>query len=165
VRSLSGALIVVVVTALTSSVSAAELGRLFFSPAERAALEQARRAQGDDETTLEGLGEVVEVPSGGAEMEVAASERIRVNGYVSRSGGPETVWLNGLDSHQGNLAEIGIDANRIRLEGARVRVPAGIEAGGVLLKPGQSFDPASGDVLDAYERDRSPLDGGFEVQN
>ena len=163
--SLPGALIVVAVTALASPVYPAELGRLFFSPAERAALEQARRTQGDNESPLDASREVTDVPSEDAPLAVAAGERIRVNGYVVRSSGTQTVWLNGLDSYQGNLAEIGIDANRIRLEGPRVRVPLGIEAGAVLLKPGQSFDPASHEILDAYERERSPLEGGFEVQN
>ena len=76
---------------------------------------------------------------------------VRVDGYVSRSGGPQTVWVNGTDSYQGNLGEHGIDPARVRVESRQVRVPLASSPQDVLLKPGQIFQPETSQVIDTYE--------------
>ena len=116
-------------------VQAAELGRLFLTPQERAALDRARRAviepvpeQIVDEPRLTDIGVDDEVPE--------AAAPITVDGYVSRSGGPATVWVNGTDTFQGDLTEFGIDAQRVEVESSRVRLPIDGGEAPVLLKPG-----------------------------
>src|SRR3954470_17631325 len=56
-----------------------EVGRLFFTPEQRASLDARRKAR---------------VPDKPAAAAVAAPVT-RVDGYVSRSSGPSTVWING----------------------------------------------------------------------
>ena len=136
-------------------IQAAELGRLFLTPAERAALDRARHAvkepapeQTVDEPRLTDVGLEDEVPE--------AKAPITVDGYVSRSGGPATVWVNGTDTFQGDLTEFGIDAQRVEIESSRVRLPIDGGEAPVLLKPGQSFDPGSNAISDVYERRESP---------
>ncbi len=61
---------------LMPSAQANELGRLFFTPAERNQLEQAVKVR--------------QAESGGGEQSV-----ITVNGVIQRSDGSRTVWVNG----------------------------------------------------------------------
>lgn len=56
--------------------AADELGRLFHSPAERTALDAARRADRQRPTA-------------------SAPAQVRIDGYVQGSGGHGTVWVNG----------------------------------------------------------------------
>jgi hypothetical protein len=130
-------------------VPAAELGRLFLAPAERAALDRARHAEPAP------VAAAVEEDPGITDIVIdetpAAVEPITVNGYVTRSGGPPTAWVNGTDTFQGDLSEIGIDSRRVRVEAAGVRLPVATTSGPVVLKPGQSFDPGSEAISDVYE--------------
>jgi len=80
---------------------------------------------------------------------------VTVDGYVRRSGGPSTVWVNGTDSYQGNLAEQGVDVRGLEVDETRVRLPRRGVDEPLLLKPGQTFDPATARISEAYER-RAP---------
>jgi hypothetical protein len=65
--------------ALAAGAAAAEpppLGRLFFTPEQRATLESLRLAP--------------------ATATATATDRVRVDGIIQRSGGPATVWINGV---------------------------------------------------------------------
>lgn len=104
-----------------SCAQAQELGRLFFTPEERAALDARRRARLPDKPTA---------------APAAASPVTRVDGFVRRSDGPSTVWVNGAASDE---AVPGSDA--------RVSVPVG-ERARVRLKPGQTLDRGTGEVRD-----------------
>ena len=117
--------------------SAEELGRLFFTPEQRAALDARRKAR---------------VPDKPAAAPVVASPTTRVDGYVKRSGGPSTVWLNSEP-----LTEQGADAPRIRGgRDSRVDVPVGEDGARVPMKPGQVVNRETGEVRDAL--------GGAEIQ-
>ena len=138
-----------------TDVATAELGRLFLSPAERDALDRARYAApvAAAETDLV-AGDLLSAEvddSAGAENRLPQPV-VTVDGYVSRSTGPSTVWVNGTDSHQGNFAEFGLDARGLRVEQARVRVPRRDGETPLLLKPGESFDPETAAISDAYQR-------------
>ena len=122
----------------------AELGRLFLSPSQRTAIDDARRS----------FNREPEQPSTGPREDASAeqpsavelsSETVTVNGYVSRSAGAPTVWVNGHDGAPGKLSPSARD-------GQRVDVPLANGAGQVALKPGQSFDSGSRQVSDAYEQ-------------
>jgi hypothetical protein len=74
-----------------------------------------------------------------------ASPTTRVDGYVRRSEGPSTVWVNGE-----SLGVDGRDAPRIergQREG-RVSVPVGDSSVRFSLKPGQTVDRGTGEVRD-----------------
>lgn len=109
---------------------AQELGRLFFTPDQRAALDARRRARVPDK------------PAAAA----AASPTTRLDGYVKRSDGPNTVWVNGE-----GLLETSPEAPRIgatRRDDGRVSVPVGDSGARVGLKPGETLDRGSGEVRD-----------------
>jgi hypothetical protein len=110
--------------------SAQELGRLFFTPEQRAALDARRRARMPDAPAIA----------------VVASPTTRIDGFVRRSGGPSTVWVNGAA-----LGEGGPEGARL-VQGAgdhaRISVPAGDGGVRFSLKPGQVLDRGNGEVRD-----------------
>ena len=122
-----------------------DLGRLFSAPAERAAIDAAREARRAPAAPLDAAEfEAVDHASPATAPEVEPTpEAVTVNGYVARSAGPATVWVNGSDAASGRLTPP-------RDDGRRVQVPLG--GGQVTLKPGQSFDPGTRRVSDAYEQ-------------
>ncbi|MGE0859562.1 MAG: hypothetical protein AB7I01_16290 [Gammaproteobacteria bacterium] len=131
--------------AVIGAAPAAELGRLFLTPAERQAIDAALAArhpplgaapppQVSAVSDTEGAPGTPPAPTQGP---------VTVNGYVARSAGAPTVWVNGSDAAAGRLSPP-------RADGRRVAVPLG--TGQVSLKPGQSFDPDTRRVSDAYEQ-------------
>lgn len=105
---------------LVQGVEAQEIGRLFLTPEQRAALDARRRAR---------------VPDKPAAAPAVASPVTRVDGYVRRSGGPPTVWINGE-----SVTDTAPD-------GGRVPVDAG-DGSRARLKPGESVDRGTGAVRD-----------------
>ncbi len=128
----------------------AEVGRLFFTPAERAALERARR-QVQEAPTVEPEPAPSQPP---IVSEMPSQEElpvITVDGYVKRSGGEATVWVNGENSYAGGPADGPIDPRAARIRGQRIAIVPGGAHPPVLLKPGQSYDPRSATTADLYE--------------
>jgi hypothetical protein len=107
----------------TASVSQ-EVGRLFFTPEQRAALDARRKAR---------------VPDKPAAV-VVASPTTKLDGYVKRSGGPSTVWVNGEP-----LPEGAGDAPRI---GPRVSISVGEGGRRAALRPGEVLDRGTGEIRD-----------------
>lgn len=124
--------------------NAAELGRLFLGADERAAIDAARLGSAE----MRQAGAKAQAETGAAVSETtlppAPAMPVTVNGYIARSAGAPTVWVNGSDMAPGTLSPPARD-------GRRVRVPLSDGAGQVALKPGQSFDPGSREVSDAYQ--------------
>ena len=109
---------------------AQELGRLFLTPEQRASLDARRKARVPDKPAAA----------------VVASPVTRVDGYVKRSAGPPTVWVNGE-----SLPEQAPEAPRIdapRDGEGRVSISVGEGGNRVQLKPGETLDRGSGEVRD-----------------
>jgi hypothetical protein len=106
----------------TPASHAQQIGRLFFTPEQRAALDAQRKAR---------------VPDRPVATPVVASPVTRIDGFVQRSQGPPTVWVNGTTVDE---AVPGRDA--------RVSVPLGDGRARVRLKPGQTLDRGTGEVHD-----------------
>ena len=122
-------LLVAASIALVPVARAQELGRLFFTPDQRAALDARRKARSPDKPAA-----------------TVVSPTTRLDGYVQRSGGPSTVWVNG----EGQL-ETSPDAPRIgatRRDDGRVSVPVGESGARVGMKPGETLDRGTGEVRD-----------------
>jgi len=118
--------------------SAQELGRLFFTPEQRAALDVRRRARVPDKPAAQ----------------TVVSPTTRLDGYVKRSDGPSTVWVNGE-----GLLETAPEAPRIgatRRDDGRVSVTVGESGARVGLKPGELLDRGTGEVRDGL--------GGGEIR-
>ena len=119
---------------------AQELGRLFFTPDQRAALDARRRARVPDKPAAA----------------VIASPTTRLDGYVKRSAGPSTVWVNGE-----SLLETSPEAPRIgasRRDDGRVSIGVGDSGVRIGLRPGETLDRGSGEVRDLIG------DGRIEVR-
>jgi hypothetical protein len=110
--------------------AAEELGRLFFTPDQRQALDARRKAR---------------VPDKPAAATVA-SPTLRLDGYVKRPDGRSTVWVNGESLGEGSQP----DAPRIGSgsRDSRVSVNVGDSPSRVELKPGEVLDRGNGEVRD-----------------
>ena len=124
-RALAGFALVLAV----QGACAQELGRLFFTPEQRATLDARRKARVPDTQAVA----------------VVASPTTRVDGFVRRSDGPATVWVNGEP-----LGVEGPDGPRISRRGNDERVSISVGDGSVRfsLKPGQVLDRGNGEVSD-----------------
>lgn len=112
-----------------SPCAAQELGRLFFTPEQRDALDARRRARLPDRPNV-----------------VVASPTTRIDGYVKRSGGKSTVWVDGEALPEGTQPE-GLRLRRGD-DPSRVTVVVGESGRRIDLRVGQSVDRASGEVKD-----------------
>jgi hypothetical protein len=116
------------------------LGRLFFTPAERAVLEEARRKNIRAEIQA----------AEKAKPERAPVRNVTVTGLVRRSDGESTVWVNGNPT------------DGAAVDGLKVRVTAGQQAAVIVhepergrtvrLKVGQRADILTGRVEEGYQR-------------
>jgi hypothetical protein len=114
-----------------SAVQAQELGRLFFTPEQRAALDARRKAR---------------VPDKPAAAVVVASPTTRVDGFVRRSQGPSTVFVNGEPLTTDAQAD---SPHIVRDRGEpKVSLPGGEAAARFTLRPGEMLDRGSGEVRD-----------------
>lgn len=114
------------------------LGRLFFTPAERKALEEARRKNVRAE---------VQAPDKPVRQPMTD---VTVSGVVRRSDGESTVWVNGKP------------VDGATADGLKVRITAGQQAAVIVQEPGQGrtvrlkvgqrADIRSGRIEEAYER-------------
>lgn len=105
--------------------AAQELGRLFFTPEQRQALDARRRARLPDRPNAP----------------MVVSPTTRLNGYVQRENGKSTVWVNGEA-----LPETATEAPRIG--GGRVTVNVGESGARAGLRPGETLDRGTGEVKD-----------------
>lgn len=107
---------------------AAEIGRLFFTPEERAALERQRQ-------------------SGKLERRQPQPGSVRVSGVVSRSSGRNTVWLNDVPVRaDAGSSGAGVTVRSTAPDTVELRAPSGAPAH---LKAGQALDIDSGARYDA----------------
>jgi len=120
------AIILLALLLAAASAQAEELGRLFFTPEQRAALDARRRAH---------------IPDSPGSM--VAAPVTRVDGFVKRSAGPSTIWINGEWT-----SESAPEAPRIAEPAPAVSVNVGETGGRVRLKPGETLDRGNGEVRD-----------------
>lgn len=121
--------------AAAADAAAQELGRLFFTPEQRAALDARRKAR---------------VPDKPAATQQAESPVSRVDGIVQRTDGRSTVWVNGEAIPEG--AQAGAQGAPRPAGAGRVAVPAGESAKGLDLRVGESLNRDSGEVSDVVGR-------------
>ena len=120
------ALVFLALALAAAAAEAQELGRLFFTPEQRAALDARRRARLPDNPAS-----------------VAATPVTRLDGFVKRSAGPSTIWINGEWT-----TESAPEAPRITEPAPSVSVSVGETGGRVRLKPGETLDRGNGEVRD-----------------
>jgi hypothetical protein len=129
-RPLLQALLGCALAGASAAPAAQELGRLFFAPEQRSALDARRRARVPDKPAA-----------------VAESPVTRIDGQVTRSGRNSTVWVNGLPYAEGE------DAGGVRVhpgsgDPGRIAVSVGEAKQRVGLKVGETLDRGNGEVRD-----------------
>ena len=108
-----------------------QLGRLFFTPEQRDALDARRKARLPDKPSAPAI----------------VSPTTRLDGYVMRSGGKSTVWVNGESIVEGTQPE-GLRVDPARGDPTRAAVTVGESELRVPLKVGETLDRGSGEVRD-----------------
>jgi hypothetical protein len=111
-----------------------DLGRLFFTPDQRAALDARRKARVPDRP----------------QAATTVSPTTRLDGYVQRSGGRSTAFINGEAVLEGTADAPVVDPQR---RGGRLAVPAGEGGPRVDLRPGETLDRGTGQVRDVLGED------------
>lgn len=122
--------------------SAVIMGRLFASPQERAALDAQRDAvlgpaPVNGQPTPPPNGQANPPPPSAPVADAPPPPPLQLNGVVRRSDGRSTVWLNQQPQVDGD--------NALQDQTLSVRLSSGRQ---VILKPGQSFNPANGTIQD-----------------
>ena len=104
IRLIGKMMLVSLALATTGNAEAEKLGRLFFTPEQRAQLELGKQGNAADGT-----------PS------------ISVNGIVQKHGGGRTVWINGVPQSAGKGSEHAADSEAVAIPGQskRVRIKVG----------------------------------------
>jgi hypothetical protein len=119
---------------------AAELGRLFFTPAQRAALDGARKQNIRAEVGNDSEQPAAPVP-----------QHVSVSGLVQRSDGKSTVWVNSRALTEQQQAGGGFIVTPDRKE-QRVKLTVPESGRSVDLKVGQTVEVLSGTVAEGYSR-------------
>lgn len=128
-RALAIAALLFALSATSTPGAAQELGRLFLTPEQRASLDARRKARVPDKPAAT----------------IVASPTTRLDGYVKRSDGRSTVWVDGealLEGEQGDLPRLDAQGT------GRVSIPLGEGRSRARLKPGETIDVGTGAVRD-----------------
>jgi len=138
------------IPAVVRAGSSPELGRLLTTPEERARLETFRHHR-----TQEALSPDSEVSSEVAEenSDLAGEARVyTLKGLVRRPDGRHVLWLNQGNTLAGPTTAEGayVEVKNTGRGGVLIRLPG--NAGRVVLKPGQSYDAATGKLYDIIEK-------------
>ena len=146
-------LVLLLLVAWPATAADTDLGRLFFTPAERKALEEARKRNIRAEV------QAAEKP---AQPTRPPLRSVTLSGVVRRSDGESTVWINGKP------------VDGVTADGLKVRVTAGQQAAVIVhepdkghtlrLKVGQRADILTGRVEESYERRQAAASHAPEPQ-
>lgn len=127
----------------------APLGRLFLTPAERASLDVVRQNSKPPERLVK-AGEAEdneENDTAARSAPVPTPPIVSVHGYVKRSDGKGTVWINGRPVQEKDPTK-DVEVGRLRGSTDQVQIKLPSTGQTINLKAGQSYDPASGRVVD-----------------
>jgi hypothetical protein len=129
-----------------------QLGRLFFTPVERSnfnTLRQNSKAP-DKVIKAEEITKDDEVTAGST---ASALKPVVMNGYISRSDGKNTMWVNDREVAGQN---VGKDLNVGRLKNNQVTVVVNKNRA-ANLKPGQVYDPNTGKIYNHLSEAPKPI--------
>jgi hypothetical protein len=146
---------IVVALAAPAAAADASLGRLFFTPSQRASLDVARSQRTKVTVATEATEATVDVAE-------PVPQTITYGGMVRRSDGRTTVWINDRAIHDRKPAGGSAMVHQVRPDGAvTLAVPQSSRR--IDLKVGQSVEVLSGSVGEGYQRrptDDQAMDNG-----
>ncbi len=135
-------IILTVLPLMASADEPAHLGRLFFTPAERSNLDILRQNSKAPDKVIK-ADEISKDDDINTDSASSASKPVILNGYISRSDGKNTVWVNDQAVSENNASKA-LSVGRLNKNQVQVTV----NNKSVTLKPGQVYDPNSGKVYD-----------------
>jgi len=140
----------IVLMAGAGTAAGAEFGRMFFTPAQRAALDSFRKQNVQTAITIEDdrdkdLVVAPPPPSG--------PEHMSVGGMVRRSDGRNTAWINNRAVEAGQPGGVNVAPGK---SGNRVKITAPRSGRSFELKVGQTVDVNSGTIEESYARRAVP---------
>lgn len=118
------------------TVASADLGRMFFTPAQRATLDHLRQQN-------------IRPGPGGDQEQAPAQQYMSVNGVVRRSDGKNTVWLNNRAVSGRRDGGLNVSTNK---NDNRVRLTVPQSNRSIDLKVGQTLEIVSGTIAESYAR-------------
>jgi len=135
---------IILLAGFATTAAGAELGRMFFTPAQRATLDAARKQN-------------VRVEIGNEDNDRAPTpastaptpQTVRLNGLIQRSDGKNTVWLNNKPVTGPASGSLNISTSR---NDTRVKLQAPDGGRSMDLKVGQSAEILSGTIEESYRR-------------
>ncbi|MBA2352011.1 MAG: hypothetical protein M3Q32_10370 [Pseudomonadota bacterium] len=155
----SAALICPIGTAAELSPAPAALGRLFFSPNQRAELDRARHAPpiAVPKPVMQVVAKPVALPPS------PAPEIVTVNGMIQRSDGQSTIWINNkpVSDHE-TAAAIAIK-NREGAGRVTIRIPDSQRS--LQMKVGQSADLRTGKISERYTSPVAEIRPALKIKN
>ena len=129
---------IVVLMICASAAANADLGRLFFTPAQRATLDNARKQNIR-----------IEIGSDNEQTAAPVPQNVSVNGMVRSSDGKSTVWLNNRAVTEKNAGGLNVSTNK---NDSRVKLSVPESGRSVDLKVGQSVEIVSGTIAEGYSQ-------------
>lgn len=136
-------LALVLCACIAASPAAAEdkLGRLFFTAAQRAALDAGKQ--------------INLAKKGKRAPTIKTPGKIKLNGVVVRSDGERTVWVNNR-AYQGRRNPTGLRVSPSTQEPAIADIQIRGDRKPVKLRVGQTYRRASGDITETFESSAEP---------
>jgi hypothetical protein len=139
---MSARLLAVVILVCGTGAGAAELGRMFYTPAQRATLDNARKQN-------------IKVDIGNDNEQAApVPQNLSVNGLVRRSDGKSTVWMNNRIVTDRNVSGVAVVPSR---NDNRVKLTVPDSGRSVDLKVGQTIEVVSGRIEESFARREIPI--------
>jgi hypothetical protein len=125
----------------------ARLGRLFFSPNDRATMETIRKNSKTPDRVI--TSKDIEQEAVTEDVPLSAPNKVSlpvvVNGYISRSDGKNTVWVNDQPLAEKTTSQT-IKVEKLRADKGQVKIVITDEKKAASLRPGQVYDPNSNKV-------------------
>jgi hypothetical protein len=125
------------------------IGRLFFTPTERASLDIIRQNSKAPDKVIKAEETAIE-----SDIEIEAVAKpapVTLNGYVSRSDGKNTVWVNNRTATEKSVVG-NINVGKLQTTTRQVQISLSGSGKAVKLKPGQIYDPNSDKIFN-YMKD------------
>lgn len=152
-RTLVSTLLMLAV-ATPASAEQTALGRLFFTPAQRSALDADRKlALERPIKPAQSVEPVAQVKKEAPKPKAVAPQVVTLNGVVRRSDGQSTIWVNNKAIQNANAAGDAVSGS-VDTHSADVKI--GATSNRVQLKVGQTISSATGKIEDTYTRRRTP---------
>ena len=123
-----------------------DLGRLFFTPQERASLDSARAVAKLPPPRPLSPHEIAQLPAAEGNVAPPLLPSVTVNGIVTRSQGPGTLWMNGSPQDARHPQIPGVAEPRIHVGRAAIEIALDATQPARRVKAGQIFDPARAEV-------------------